>query len=77
MEESKLVSEAAFVKRSQVLNIIPRALKPFDSLSDSQTGEELVVSGMQEKITKMLNHVDAFIVLPRDLAALEALIVEY
>ncbi|KAK9174912.1 hypothetical protein WN944_026916 [Citrus x changshan-huyou] len=42
---SKLVSEAAFVRGSQVLGIIPRALKPLGSLSDSPTGEELVVSG--------------------------------
>ncbi|KAK9174650.1 hypothetical protein WN944_029687 [Citrus x changshan-huyou] len=42
---SKLVSEAAFIKGSQVLAIIPRALKPLGSLSDSPTGEELVVSG--------------------------------
>ncbi|KAK9195421.1 hypothetical protein WN943_003542 [Citrus x changshan-huyou] len=71
---SKLVSEAAFVRGSQVLGIIPRALKPLGSLSDSSTGEELVVSGMQERITEMLNHVDVFIFLPGDLATLEALI---
>ncbi|KAK9200528.1 hypothetical protein WN944_015726 [Citrus x changshan-huyou] len=71
---SKLVSEAAFVKGSQVLCIILRALKPLGSLSDSSTGEELVVSGMQERITEMLNHTDAFIFLPGDLATLEALI---
>ncbi|KAH9744111.1 hypothetical protein KPL70_003549 [Citrus sinensis] len=41
---SKLVSEAAFVRGSQVLGIIPRALKPLGGLSDSPTGEELVVS---------------------------------
>ncbi|KAK9222197.1 hypothetical protein WN944_010629 [Citrus x changshan-huyou] len=71
---SKLVSEAAFVRGSQVLDIIPRALKPLGSLSDSPTEEELVVSGMQERITEMLNHADAFIFLPGDLATLEALI---
>ncbi|KAK9199900.1 hypothetical protein WN944_015094 [Citrus x changshan-huyou] len=71
---SKLVSEATFVKGSQVLGIIPRALKPLGSLSDPPTGEELVVSGMQERITEMLNHADAFIFLLRDLATLEALI---
>ncbi|KAK9187312.1 hypothetical protein WN944_018704 [Citrus x changshan-huyou] len=70
----KLVSEAAFVRGSQVLDIIPRALKPLGSLSDSSTGEELVVSGMQERITEMLNHVDAFIFLLGDLTTLEALI---
>ncbi|KAK9208842.1 hypothetical protein WN944_001203 [Citrus x changshan-huyou] len=71
---SKLVSEAAFVRGSQVLGIILRALKSLDSLSDSSTGEELVVSGVQERITEMLNHAVAFIFLPRDLATLEALI---
>ncbi|KAK9230138.1 hypothetical protein WN944_023105 [Citrus x changshan-huyou] len=71
---SKMVSEAAFVRGSQVLGIIPRALKPLGSLSDSSTGEELVVSGMQERITEMLNHVDAFIFLPEDFATLEVLI---
>ena len=71
---SKLVSEVAFVKGSQVLSIIPRALKLLGSLSDSPTGEELVISGMQERITEMLNHADAFIFLPGDLATLEALI---
>ncbi|KAK9232888.1 hypothetical protein WN943_023136 [Citrus x changshan-huyou] len=71
---SKLVSEAAFIRGSQVLGIIPRVLKPLGSLSDSPTGEELVVLGMQERITKMLNHADAFIFLPGDLTTLEALI---
>ncbi|KAK9212039.1 hypothetical protein WN943_001419 [Citrus x changshan-huyou] len=42
---SKLVSEAAFFRGSQVLGIIPRALKPLGSLSDSSPGKELVVSG--------------------------------
>ncbi|KAH9792897.1 hypothetical protein KPL71_004332 [Citrus sinensis] len=41
----KLVSEAAFIRGSQVLSIIPRVLKHLGSLSDSSTGEELVVSG--------------------------------
>ncbi|KAK9195042.1 hypothetical protein WN943_003159 [Citrus x changshan-huyou] len=71
---SKMVSEAAFIRGSQVLGIIPRVLKPLGSSSDSSTGEELVVSGMQERIIEMLNHADAFIFLPGDLATLEALI---
>ena len=71
---SKLVSEATFVRGSQVLGIIPRALKTLSSLSNSPTGEELVVSGMQEIITEMLNNADAFIFLPGDLETLEALI---
>ncbi|KAK9204869.1 hypothetical protein WN943_015134 [Citrus x changshan-huyou] len=66
--------EAAFIRGSQVLGIVPRALKPLGSLSDSPTGEELVVSGMQERIIEMLNHADAFIFLPGDLATLETLI---
>ncbi|KAK9205940.1 hypothetical protein WN943_016211 [Citrus x changshan-huyou] len=65
--------EAAFVKGSQVLGIMLRALKPLGSLSDLPTGEELVVYGMQERITEMLNHADDFIFL-LDLATLEALI---
>ncbi|KAK9212033.1 hypothetical protein WN943_001413 [Citrus x changshan-huyou] len=72
--EAAIDLEAAFVRGSQVLGIIPRALKPLGSLSDSSTGEELIVSGMQERITEMLNHADAFIFLPGDLATLEALI---
>ncbi|KAK9187400.1 hypothetical protein WN944_018794 [Citrus x changshan-huyou] len=41
---SKLVSEAAFVRGSQLLDIIPRVLKPLGSLFDSPTEKELVVS---------------------------------
>ena len=73
-ELSKLVSEAAFVRESQVLGIIPRSLKPLGSLCDSPTGKELVVSCMQDRITKMLNHDDIFIFLPGDLVTLESLI---
>ena len=71
---SKLVSEATFVRGSQVLGIIPRASKPLASLSNSSTGEKLVVLGMQERITKMLNHPNTFIFLPGNLVTLEALI---
>ena len=71
---SKMVSKAAFIRGSQVLGVIPKVLKPLGSSSDSTTGEKLVVSGMQERITEMLNHADAFIFLPEDLATLEALI---
>ncbi|XP_024041909.1 probable cytokinin riboside 5'-monophosphate phosphoribohydrolase LOGL10 [Citrus clementina] len=42
---SKLVSEAAFVRGSQVLGIIPKAIKPLGCLSYPPTGEELVVLG--------------------------------
>ncbi|KAK9187527.1 hypothetical protein WN944_018924 [Citrus x changshan-huyou] len=71
---SKLVSEAAFVRGSQVLGIIPKALKPLGCLPDPPTGEELVISCMQERIYEILNHSDAFSFLPGDLAILEALI---
>ena len=60
----KLVSEAVFFRGSQVLGIIPRALKPLGNLSDSPTEEELVVSGMQERITEMLNHADLLFSFP-------------
>ena len=71
---SKLVSEATFIRGSQVLGIIPKTLKPLGCLPDPPTREELVVSCMQERISEMLNHADAFIFLPGDLATLEALI---
>ncbi|KAK9225847.1 hypothetical protein WN943_010892 [Citrus x changshan-huyou] len=71
---SKLVSEAVFVRRSQVLSIFPKALKLLGCLPNPQNGKELVVSNMQERISKMLNHADAFIFLPRDLATLEVVI---
>ncbi|KAK9195429.1 hypothetical protein WN943_003550 [Citrus x changshan-huyou] len=44
-ELSKMVSEAAFIRGSQVLGIIPRVLKLLGSSSGSSTGEELVVLG--------------------------------
>ncbi|XP_024046402.1 uncharacterized protein LOC112100799 [Citrus clementina] len=71
---SKLVSEAVFIRGNQVLDIIPQALKPLGCMSDVPIGEELVVLSMQERITEMLNHADAFIFLLGDLATLEALI---
>ena len=57
-----------------MLCIIPKTQKPLGCLSDSPIGEELVISVMQERITKMLNHDDTFIFLPRDLATLKSLI---
>ena len=58
---SKLVSEAVFIRGNQVLGIISQALKPLGCRSDVPIGEELVVSSMQERITEMLNHANAFI----------------
>ena len=43
---SKIVSETAFVRESQVLGIIQKALKPLRCLPDPPTGIKLVVSGM-------------------------------
>ena len=37
---SKLVSKAAFIRGSQVLDINPKALKPLGCLPDPPTGEE-------------------------------------
>ncbi|KAK9199233.1 hypothetical protein WN944_014421 [Citrus x changshan-huyou] len=71
---SKLFYETAFVRGSQVLGIIPKALKLLGCPPNPSTRKELVVSSMQERISEMLNHSDAFIFLPGDLATLEALI---
>ncbi|KAK9199816.1 hypothetical protein WN944_015009 [Citrus x changshan-huyou] len=51
---SKLVSEAVFLRGSQVLGIIPRPLKPLGSLSDPPTEEELVVSGFMHVLLTTL-----------------------
>ncbi|KAK9183144.1 hypothetical protein WN944_026293 [Citrus x changshan-huyou] len=71
---SRFVSEAVFTRGSQVLGIIPKPMKPLVCMSGPPIGEELVVSSMQERISEMINHADAFIFLPGDLATFEALI---
>ena len=43
---SKLVFEATFVRESQKIGIISKALKPLEYLPNPPTGEELVVSSM-------------------------------
>ncbi|KAK9192721.1 hypothetical protein WN944_003414 [Citrus x changshan-huyou] len=43
---SRLVSEAFFIRGSQVLGIIPKAVKPLVCLSSPPIREELVVSSM-------------------------------
>ena len=45
-ELSRLVSEAIFTRGSQVLGIIPKAIKPLGCLFGPPIGEELVVSSM-------------------------------
>ena len=57
-----------------MLGIISKALKPLGCLPNPPNGKELVVSSLQERISEMLNHADAFIFLPRDLTTLETLI---
>ena len=57
-----------------MLGIIRKALKHLGCLPNPPTREELVVSGMKERISEMLNHADAFIFLSGDLATLETLI---
>ena len=48
---SRLVSEAGFTRGSQVLGIIPKAMKPLVCMSGLPIGEELVVSSMQKRIS--------------------------
>ena len=71
---SRLISEVVFTRGSQVLGIIPKAIKPLICMSGPPIGEELVVSSMQERISKILNHADTFIFLTGDLVTFKALI---
>ena len=71
---SRLVLEAVFTRGSQLLGIIPKAMKSLVCRSGPPIGEELVVSSMQERIFEMLNHVDAFIFLLGDLQLLRHLL---
>ncbi|KAK9185004.1 hypothetical protein WN943_025357 [Citrus x changshan-huyou] len=54
---SKLVSEAVYIRGSQVLGIIPRTLKPLGCLSDSPTGEE---RSCNSRGTNHINIFDSF-----------------
>ena len=65
---SKLVSEAVFIRGSQVVGIIPKALKPLRYLFGPSIKKELVVSSMQERISQILNYVETFVFLLGDLA---------
>ncbi|KAI9153934.1 hypothetical protein LWI28_018686 [Acer negundo] len=64
------VSKAAHEGGSQILGIIPKALATCDIIGDT-VGEVKIVSTMHERKAEMLNHVDAFIVLPSGLGTLE------
>ena len=71
---SRLVSQATFIGGSQVIGIIPEALKILGCLPSPPIREELVVSDMKKRITETLKHTGAFIFLLGDLATLETLI---
>ncbi|KAK0601042.1 hypothetical protein LWI29_020785 [Acer saccharum] len=66
------VSKAANEGRSQVLGVIPKALAACDIIGDI-VGEVKIVSSMHERKAEMLDHADAFIVLPGGLGTLEEL----
>ncbi|KAK2648619.1 hypothetical protein Ddye_016108 [Dipteronia dyeriana] len=57
------VSRAARDRGSQVLGFVPKPMAAANNIGKTN-GEELVVSGMQERLTAMLHHADAFIALP-------------
>ena len=50
----------------------PKTLKTSGMLTYPPTREELIILGMQERITEMITYADAFIFLPGDLATLKA-----
>ena len=57
-----------------MLNIILKALRPLGCLPVTPIVEELIVLGMQERISEILNHDNAFIFLLGDLTTIEMLI---
>ncbi|KAK0588942.1 hypothetical protein LWI29_007515 [Acer saccharum] len=66
------VSKATHDGGSQILGIIPKALASCDIIGDT-VGEVKIVSSMHERKAEMLDHADAFIVLPGGLGTLEEL----
>ncbi|XVE72062.1 hypothetical protein DITRI_Ditri11bG0008500 [Diplodiscus trichospermus] len=64
------MSIAAHVWGSQVLGIIPTAIAEGNFVGKT-VGEELRVPTMQDKIWKMIDNSDAFIVLPSSIGTLE------
>jgi len=64
------VSITAFLGRSQVLGVVPKALAKGDIIGKT-IGEELQVSTMFDRMNAMFNHADAFIALPGGLGILE------
>jgi uncharacterized protein (TIGR00730 family) len=64
------VSIAAFLRGSQVLGVVPKALAKRDIIGKT-IGERLQVFTMSDQMNTMFNHVDAFIALPGGLGTLE------
>ena len=64
------VSKAVQDIGGQVLGIIPKPLAD-EGLIGKINGEEIIVSGMSERLIEMINHADAFIALPGGLGTLE------
>jgi len=64
------VSIAVFLRDSQVLGVISKAIAEGDIIGKT-TREELQVSTMSERLSVMFNHTDAFIALPGGLGNLE------
>jgi len=64
------VSIAVFLRGSQVLGVVPKALVKRDIIGKT-IGEELQVLTMSDRLDAMFNHVDAFIALLGGLGTLE------
>ena len=64
------MSIAAFLGRSQVLGVVPKALAKEDIIGKT-IGEELRVFTISDRMNAMFNHADVFIALPGGLGTLE------
>jgi hypothetical protein len=64
------MSTAAFLGGSQVLGVVPKALRKGDIIGKA-IREELQVPTMFDRLNAMFNHADAFIALPGGLGTLE------
>ena len=65
-----VISRTLLAGGSQVLGIILAALAK-ESIVGKTNGEEIIVSGIPERINTMIEHADAFIALPGGLGTLE------
>jgi uncharacterized protein (TIGR00730 family) len=64
------VSIAVFLRGSQVLGVVPKALAKWDIIGKI-IGEELQVSTMSDRMNAMFDQADTFIALPGGLGTLE------